>query len=229
MRDNLDLVGVGLYTWQEAARLIAVPTLELRRWLKGYAFPDAEGDARRMPALWEPDLAASDVDGIAFQDLVEARVVRALRHHGVSLQFIRRARKEASAMFGTKHPFSTRSILTDGRAVFANTMSDDTEEPLLDLVKRQLVFRRVIAPSLKGLEFDTRARAVRWFPLERRTVVIDPQVAFGKPVVMQGYVRTDILADAVAVERDAARVARLYEVPVEAVNAAIEFEERLAA
>lgn len=233
MRTNEDpfsLIGVGLYTWSEAARLVGVRAVELRRWLRGYSFPGKDA-ARHMPPLWERDLASADVDGMSFQDLLEARVVLALRQEGLSLQFIRRAREMAGLIFGTPHPFSTNFILTDGRSVFAQTPAErEGKERVLDIVRRQLAFNKVLAPSLRGVVFDENERAIRWFPMPRReAVVIDPKIAFGKPIVTEGHVRTDILADAVTVEGSKLRVARLYEVPLEAVEAAVDFEQRLAA
>src|SRR6266540_2061091 len=116
-----DLVGIGLYTWPEAARLVSVRPLELRRWLKGYSFRTKSASSGQMSRLWEPDLIAAGVDGLSFEDLLEVRVVQALRRRGLSLQYIRDAHREASVLFGTRHPFSTQRILSDGIRVFAKT------------------------------------------------------------------------------------------------------------
>jgi uncharacterized protein (DUF433 family) len=56
-----------------------------------------------------------------------------------------------------------------------------------------------------------------------------PDISFGKPVVTHGAIRTDILYDALRAEGNKNLVARLYEVPVTSVEAAIAFEESLAA
>jgi uncharacterized protein (DUF433 family) len=72
--------------------------------------------------------------------------------------------------------------------------------------------------------------AARWYPEPKnKAIVLDPRVAFGKPIVTDGGVRTSILHDAFVTEADKSFVAKLYEVPVSAVDAAITFEERLAA
>jgi uncharacterized protein (DUF433 family) len=65
--------------------------------------------------------------------------------------------------------------------------------------------------------------------LRSKAVVLDPLIAFGKPIVTNGSVRTSILYDAFKAEQNKQYVAKLYEVPVSAVEAAIRFEERLAA
>jgi uncharacterized protein (DUF433 family) len=72
---------------------------------------------------------------------------------------------------------------------------------------------------------------VRWFPMgeKRKVVVIDPQRAFGRPIVAEGGVPTEVLASAVAAEKSVERVARWYAVSPREVKAAVEFEQRLAA
>jgi uncharacterized protein (DUF433 family) len=62
-----------------------------------------------------------------------------------------------------------------------------------------------------------------------KAIVLDPAVAFGKPIVTDAAVRTSILYDAFIAEGDKNFVAKLFEVPVAAVNAAVAFEESLAA
>jgi uncharacterized protein (DUF433 family) len=96
------------------------------------------------------------------------------------------------------------------------------------LKRRQTAFRRIVAPSLRDLEFDAEVVA-RWFPLgaSRRNIVIDPARAFGRPIVAAGGVPTELIAQAVEVEGSPDRVAALYEVPLPAVRDALEFQRRL--
>jgi uncharacterized protein (DUF433 family) len=134
-------------------------------------------------------------------------------------------------MFETDYPFTSRRFRTDGRTIFTSAMEESGETELLDLVKQQYAFRKIIEPSLySGIEFDEDQIAARWYPAPRsKAVVLDPSIAFGKPIVTNGSVRTSILYDAVAAEGDKNFVAKLYEVPVSAVEAAVAFEESLAA
>ncbi|WP_179403007.1 DUF433 domain-containing protein [Burkholderia guangdongensis] len=227
----MKLTGVGLYTFHEAARLTKIPLRDLRRWLSGYSYRDKKHEAPvAVPALWETEFD-DQVDGISFHDLLEVRFVRAFRQHGVSLQTIRLASQRARELFDTNYPFTSRKFRTDGRTIFASAMEETGETELLDLVRRQYAFRKIIEPSLySGIEFGRDQVAARWYPtLRSKAVVLDPEIAFGKPIVTDGAVRTSILYDAFAVEGDKNFVARLYEVPVAAVDAAIAFEESLIA
>jgi uncharacterized protein (DUF433 family) len=62
-----------------------------------------------------------------------------------------------------------------------------------------------------------------------KSVVVDPARVFGRPIVVEGGVPTEVLADAVRAEGSPARVAKLYEVPLAAVQDALTFERQLAA
>jgi uncharacterized protein (DUF433 family) len=227
----MKLTGVGLYTFHEAAQLTRIPLRDLRRWLSGYAYRDnRSGASIAVPSLWETEVD-DQVDGIGFHDLLEVRFVRAFREHGVSLQTIRLASQRARELFATDYPFTSRQFRTDGRTIFASAMEETGETELLDLIRKQYAFRKIIEPSLySGIEFGADQIAARWYPEPKnRAIVLDPQIAFGKPIVTDGGIRTSILYDAFAAEGDKSFVAKLYEVPVLSVDAAIAFEERLAA
>lgn len=225
------LLGVGIYTVPEAARITKVRPARIRRWLRGYEFR-SPGGTRTSPAVWEPELP--EVEGslaLGFRDLIEVRFVDAFRSHGVSWKTLRLAAERASEILQDTHPFSTKRFKTDGRRIFAELVSETGEELLLDLVKSQYGFRQVIGPHLyEGLEFDDSRGAVRWYPLPgSRRVVIDPAISFGQPVVHPESVPTAILAKAAQVEPSIDRVARWYEVDPQAVRDAVDYEEQLAA
>lgn len=223
----MKLTGVGLYTLQEAARLTRVPLRDLRRWLGGYSYRDQRHKTPIAVApLWKTQFD-DEVDGIGFHDLLEVRFVRAFRQHGVSLQTIRLASQRARELFRNDYPFTSRLFRTDGRTIFASAMEETGDTELLDLIRNQYAFRKIIEPSLyRGIEFGDDHVAARWYPTPRsKAIVLDPNIAFGKPIVTDGAVRTSILYEAYAADRDKDLVASLYEVPVSAVDAAIIFEE----
>lgn len=227
----MQLTGLGLYTIPEAARLAGVQPVELRRWLRGYN--SGKGEAlRHHPPLWSSEIAGADVDGLSFHDLLEIRFVKAFRELGISLQTIRIAANNAREILESPYPFTCKSFQTDGKTIFAEALRESGDLDLLDLRRRQYVFTKIVQPSLyAGIEFGADQRAARWYPMERsKAVVLDPNLAFGKPVVTDTALRTDILYDAwLAEDKDKQRVARLYEVPVKAIETAIRFEQRQAA
>lgn len=118
---------------------------------------------------------------------------------------------------------------TDGKTIFLQVTEKDHEGRMIDLKKRQQVFRTIVEPSLRDLEFEASIVA-RWYPLgmKHQSVVVDPARSFGRPIVRRG-VPTEILAEAVKLEGSVNAVALLYEVPRAEIRSALEFERRLAA
>ena len=171
-----------------------------------------------------------DLRLVTFRDLIEIQFVQAFLTEGVSWKTIRVAAAKACEITGSDHPFATREFVTDGRTIFAQIGQRTENRELLDLKTDQMAFRRVLLPSLRSkLELGT-AGVERLWPLgKRRPVVIDPSRQFGQPISRDEGVPTAVLAGAYAKAGSLDTEARWYEVSRPAVNAAVEFEQRLAA
>lgn len=163
---------------------------------------------------------------IGFRDLLELRIVKAFVEKKVPLQVIRIAIGNARRLLGD-YPLTTHRFLTDGRSIFHEAV--DKEAQLTDLAKQQLVFDHIIRPSLyAGVEFSAGGEAKRWYPVKNKIVVLDPEISFGKPILADYGVRTEVITAAFDVEKSKRTVAALYEIPVAAVDAAIKFERQAA-
>jgi uncharacterized protein (DUF433 family) len=230
--------GTGFYSLAEAARLVGVPARYIARWLYGYSYttPDKnQGKQWHFAApLWKTEYATDSFSErvIGFRDLLELRIVWAFVDRGLPLLVVRRCLETAREVYGD-YPLTTHKFCTDGKTVFMQVMRDGMEKELLDLRKRQLVFSDVIKPSLySGIEYDGDI-ARRWYPegKNRRNIVLDPQQQFGKPVVADIGVPTEALFSNYKVEGgDQAAlniVARIFDMPVRKVLAAVQFEEHL--
>jgi uncharacterized protein (DUF433 family) len=227
---DFSLLGIGLYTVAEASVLTGIPQGRLRRWLHGYTYRVGKARATSEP-VWRRQVPEIDGTlGLGFLDLMEARFVDAFRAASVPWRVIRLCAERAREVTGSDHPFSSRRFRTDGRTVFAEVVDQAGEKQLLDLVKNQLAFARVIGPSLyAGIEFSVDDVPARWWPMGKQgTVVVDPTRSFGQPIVSDGGVPTTVLADAVAAEGSIAKVALLFRLPQHSVRAALRFEKRLA-
>jgi uncharacterized protein (DUF433 family) len=166
---------------------------------------------------------------LSFRDVIELRFIKAFRDAGVSLQTIRSCIDRARNEIDDARPFSTLKFRTDGRTIFQLITSEVREGEMTDLRTRQNVFRTMIEPSLKDLEFDGD-ELKRWRPLGAASkVAVDPQIAFGKPILLGLGVTTEALALAAQVEASERDVARLYEVPLAAVRDAVFLHRRLNA
>jgi uncharacterized protein (DUF433 family) len=226
VKPDLSLVGIGLYTAAEAARLTGVPSQRIIRWLRGHTIGDREYDR-----LWasQVDIGDSSVY-LGFLDLVQIRVADAFIREGLSPQKVRKAIEYGSEIILRDYPFASAHFKTDGKTVILHVLRTGEDDRLIDLFKSgQYVMHRIIEPSLKGLEFEDDF-AARWWPLGRtRGVVIDPKRQFGQPVDHETGVPTIVLAQAVEAEGSIAKAARAFMVPAASIRRAVAFEERRAA
>jgi uncharacterized protein (DUF433 family) len=220
------LLGLGVYSVPEAARLTGVSSSRIRRWLQGYSYASG-GASHASPPLWRQQIASEDSLILSFRDMLEVRFVDAFRRHGVSWKAIRVAAECAAEIIHDSYPFSTRRFKTDGRSIFAEIVQETGDESLLDLVRSQYEFKSIVEPFLfEGLEFSAVGiEPVRWWPLGmNRRVVIDPERSFGQPIVDPESVPTTVLARAFRAEGSIQAVARWYMVDPKSVEDAVEFE-----
>ena len=199
----------------------------LRRWLTGY---ESGYEAARVwhEPLWAPQHDRADDLFLGFRDLVEARIVNALRSEHIGLQTIRQCIELAREIISDARPFSTRNFKTDGKSIFLEITEGANDPKLIDLKRRQHVFKAVVAPSLVGLEFGSEAAERWWLLPNRKTIVADPDRSFGRPIVASSGVSTARLAQAVLAEGSISRVANLFEVRSQEVQDALAYERMLA-
>ena len=228
-RSNRDMIGVGLYTVPEAARLAGVPARRIRRWVRGYRYRARDGAEAASEPLWRADTPATDTTvGLSFLDMMEVRMVNAFRGHGVSWAVIRDAARHACELFHDNHPFTMRRFRTDGNRIFGEA-AEGQGERVMDMNRRQWVSKPIVQRSLfDGIEFED-GQAARWYPAKGRKVVVDPARSFGRPVLTDYGVPTEALFAAFKVEGSVDKVSRWYDVPKPAVRAAIDFERNAAA
>lgn len=223
------MIGLGLYTIPEAARLTGVRPQRIRRWVHGYSYRRPDGADAASEPLWRADSPATDTAaGLSFLDMMEVRMVGAFRGYGVSWAVIREAARYACRLFHDNHPFTMRRFQTDGNRIFGEA-AEGQGEHVLDMNRRQWVSRPIVRQSLfEGIEFDG-GQAARWYPTKNRKVVVDPARSFGRPVLADYGVPTEVLFAAFKVEGSVDRVSEWYDVPKPAVRAAIGFEQKIAA
>jgi len=232
--DLRDLLGVGLYSIPEAARLIGVRSDKLRRWAEGYTFPGRRTEGHSEPVIVAQLKSPGDLSVLTFNDLIELHFVSMFRAQGVSMPVIRAAADNARKLFQTTHPFAVERFDTDGKRIFA-TLTEAARRPsgipqgrwMSELDKGQIVFERMVRPFLKKLDWDRR-EARRYWPLGKdRRVVLDPSRAFGHPIDAETGVPTFALYQAFQGQQDEEAVADWYRIDVAAVRDAIEYEQSL--
>jgi hypothetical protein len=228
VKQDLSLIGIGLYSPAEAAALTHIPSRKIHRWLRGHAI-----DGKDYPALWKSRLEKLDVESLhlSFLDLVQLRVADAFIRAGLSAQKVRSAIDFGAKIVSSDYPFANAKFRTDGKTVILHVLdAEKGDDKLIDLFKHgQYLMQKVIEPSLKGLEFEDDI-AARWWPLGRaKGIVIDPKRQFGQPIDDVTGVPTSILAQAAKTEGSVAQASKLFMVPTSSVARAVAFELQLAA
>jgi uncharacterized protein (DUF433 family) len=213
------ILGEGIYSPRQAARLLGSSPQNVLRWTRG---------SGPQEPLWRAHYQfLDDTAEISFVDLIELRVVRALRGAGISLQAIRYAIEMAKSRFGIERPLSAVQFKTDGTEVLMDAVEHDGE--LVSLSKKrpgQKVFARIVAQSVRGLEFEG-GRVSRWRPEQAKHVVIDPERSFGEPILDDYGVSTATLFRDFERFHDHKYLSRLYEVDISQVKDAVGFEDGL--
>lgn len=232
---DIALLGKGIYTVAEAARLARVPAARLSRWVGGY-----ERLGVSYPPLWIPELDVSEdgvVSVVSFADLMESMVISAFYSHGVQIQTVRKAIENAKEEFGIERPFSSERFQTDGKRIFIDLKDiQPNDNSLMDMVSTQRAFREIVQPTFKNIDFQNHT-AVRWWPLGKgKSIVVDPKRALGKPMTAITGVPAETLVDALNVQGEnrlsnsaVASVSRLFDVPKNEVRDAAEFAVKYAA
>ena len=214
------ILGQGVYTPREAARLVGTTAQQILRWTRG---------SGPNEPLWNAhfQFLDEDVTEISFLDLVEVRVVTALRRADVSLQAIRFAIDFAKDRYGIDRPLASQSFKTDGTEILMEALEGDKN--LISLSKRrpgQKVFKDIIFQSLNDLEYEDET-AARWRPRGYSAVIIDPDRRFGDPILDDFGLSTGTIYSEFKQFRDFRYLSNIYEVPQNALKVCVQFESNL--
>ncbi len=229
-----DATATPLFTPADAERIVGAPASTTRRWLEGYAF-EHKGERRTKGPRLGP--SATRIDGVllmSFLDLVEVHMARIMRRQGVSWPNIDRAAAFFRDAWHNPHPFALQRFRSDSRSVFVELGRGIGDNSLLQLGANQFVFDALIVQSLFDV-LDFRKDGVPWRLWPRgqdAQVVVDPARSFGQPILDAQGIPVRLIAAAYAANDNRIdRVARWFELPVEAVEAAMRYEvgARLAA
>lgn len=225
------LLGKGLYTSREAAKLTDVPIWSIRRWSQGYSYVYRGARFYSKPAV-ATDIAR--IEGqivLSFADLMELRILNQFLKAGVSWKTIRIASQKARDILSISHPFSTRTFKTDKHTILIEIASILGDKSLLDLLSDQFALDSILDCYLISgdVEFDEE-RPLRWWPAgKKKMVVIDPSRSFGAPIIAENGIQTSVLKRSFDAEGSLEIVANWFQITEDAVQKAVDFENKLAA
>ena len=184
------------YTIGEAAHYLRLPQATVRAWAAGRRYPTQAGPTQARPVLKIP---SRKPPLLSFLNLIETHVLAAItRDHQIPLQRVRRAVDYLAKTFNTPRPLVDQQFETNGRDLFVREA-----ERLINLTQDgQTAIREALDLYLARIEWDASGLAARLFPFTGRAhpaapraVMIDPGVAFGRPVLAGTSIPTLAIAE----------------------------------
>jgi uncharacterized protein (DUF433 family) len=221
---NIHLRDQPAYSLTEAARYLKLPVATLRSWVVGRAYPRGESVATFRPLL-KP--ARKQPPLLSFYNLIEAHVLRSLRtEHGVAIRELRRAIAYAERTLKIERLLLNRDLRTHAGEVFLEEYGK-----LINLsTSGQIAMRRLLEEHLKRVEWDQWQFPVRLYPYvsaeptTERPIAIDPDIAFGRPVVIRAGVSTEAIAGRIDAGETVEALAEDYDLKPEEIEEAVLYE-----
>ena len=220
-----DLRNQPAYTLAEGARYLKVAGATLRSWVVGRQYPKGQGIAHFQPLIHPP---VPQPPTLSFWNLIEAHVLRSLRtEHGVSIQDLRRALRYAEKTLHIDRLLLSRELRTDAGRVLL-----DRYGQLIELsASGQIAMRKVFEEHLKRVEWDEWKFPVRLYPFTSsnaqtpdRPIAIDPNIAFGRPIMVRMGISTGTIAERIDAGETIADVAADYDLTQPEIEEAVLYE-----
>lgn len=231
LRKNVTIFDTPAYPASEVARILNLPVATVKSWAFGYNYK--AGQKRFQPVITPADETKRLM---SFANLCELHVLSAIRrHHKVSLFKVRGSIDYLRRELGySEHPLLDKELQTNNIDLFVEHASQ-----LLNISRDgQIAMRGDFEQALARIERDSKGSPVRLFPYSRtsisaveqpKSVVIDPRVSFGRPVLTSVAIPTEIIADRFIAGDSPTEMAEDYRVEEKEIQEAIRFEQRRSA
>ena len=234
------------YSIGDAARYLRIPSRTVRSWTIGQNYAVKKGQhGSGICSLTESissrqnffrpiiDISKHKPYLLSFTNLVEVHVLRAIRqHHNIQLNKVREALDIINREFPVPHPLAKEDFRTNGIDLFIERYGE-----LINASsggKKEL--RVALEAHLERIEPDDSGLAIKLYPFTRsqeaenpRLIVIDPRIAFGRLVIAETGIPTDILKERYQAGESMEELAEDYDCDRLAIEEAIRCELPVAA
>ncbi len=214
-----ELIGVGVYTLQEAAFYNSISSKKLSRWLYGAsnAFPVIKSQ------LYQQHL-------VSFLDLIQTKAIDKARMLGISLPRIRQAIKFAKEECGIDFPLAHRYALVEfGKELHIKNGFTNTITQITGKYKKQNLMTDIVQQFIQDLEFNAQDVAEKYTPFENNgiKIILNPKVQFGLPLVENTGYPADALYQSYLAENSVQGVEDEFGVSKDEIETAILYMQSL--
>ncbi len=220
-----DLRDIPAYGLSEASHYLGIPKATLRSWVLGRHYPIEAGKQFFRPIIELPD---KEKRLLSFVNLVESHVLEAIRQrHGIKFWRVRGAVEYLERHLDSRHPLAEQRFVTDGADLFVEQFGR-----LVNISRKgQLAIKELIQTYLRRIERDSAGFPIRLYPFTRerkpdepKTIVIDPYISFGRPVLAGTGIATTIIAQRYKAGESIEELAEDYGRPTSGIQEAIRSE-----
>ncbi|HKU17500.1 MAG TPA: DUF433 domain-containing protein [Steroidobacteraceae bacterium] len=206
------------YPFAEAAHYLHLSVTTLHAWCRG---------GRRFQPIIRLDGKPSD--GLSFRNLIEAHVLSAIqgKNGGASVR-ISEALRNVGRHLDMEECLASARFATRGIGVFVEALYGKSRAS----GRRRADVTEAIRVHLQRIDRDARGIPMRFYPFtcERsdkqliKSLVIDPRIAFGRPVLVGTALPTSVVADRFRAGDTVTELAKDYVAHPAVIEEAIRYE-----
>lgn len=166
-----------VYTAPEAARLLGLAPSTLKYWLQG---------GERRGVTYMPIIRPEPIDSryVTWAEFIEAGWLRAYRKERIPMAELRRFIGLLRDRLGVPYPLAHKKPLVSGRKLVFEAQEEAELDPYWRLVDDQLMLTLPGEQFMRQVTWEgDEARGWRPFEDPRSSVLIRPDVRFGRPAV----------------------------------------------
>ena len=220
----------GVYYLRDVSNLLRTTDHEARADEFSLSPQQISGWAKKGFVEIEKAAVFSNYRFIRFLDLITLRMVAILRSHGIGLIKTTLAHDFLSEALMTSHPFVNRALWVDD-TVDSEDVYAEVDNLLVTASRHgQLPFSELLATKIvrvAKMTYDDQGDAATWHP--QVGVTIDPGIHSGAPCLEGTRISTGLLYNMYISGEPTDEIADWYELDIDQVESAIQWEERLVA
>ena len=218
METAIAKIGLGIYTANDASKILRIPYRKSRYWFEYYA------KNKLFESIgYQYYFDIKDTSAIDFLTLIEMYVFYILKDEmHMTTRNIIKYHKILGEQLNTHYPFANSDIYAGRKSLIfrANNMFKNADD------LQQTFITDFIIPFYRKITFNDEKIAQKYHPLGKdKSIIIDPEHQFGKPIIEQTNIITETIYDYYLGGDSIEFIARLYNITPENVKDAIMFFE----